>query len=693
MVAAALYGVVQLAAISWPTRSVRLSTVLLAVLVGVYACGTAVALVELAYTRAIADETGRSLIEVVNTTAYTTAPWVEELLKVSPLLLAGLYAKVRRQWGLTDFTILGAALGAGFGLLEALLRYSLDADRALPRHGGWLIPDSLSPPYIPGPGEVFTSWLPSPAATLHLGRTGEVAVVPFEHLVLTTLAGLAVGVLWRARSWWKPLAVIPFAAAVTHHTLNNYAAGHSHGEAGKWLEALNDKLWAAPLLALLLAMTADLTCLHRGKRRLPGVLLAGERTDGDTAATLIRYASLRFPWTPLIALRFIRLRRTLCYAASATPPETLEPLRRTVADIVTRINATDNAEAWRRTADIRAYIRAARAGTAHRRRRLLTLIPCILILPSVLFLGIGSFKPTSELQEYFTTGNGPRILQAFAAAALAWTAWLLTMLLRTWRQAATHPLAEQLATHRFRFSSALASATTGTFLLWRSAGPPGPDGRVIPATHLLEAIDHFLTYLGFALLLLSLLALFPPGAGLALAGSGAVGGLTAEGILVAARLGIAGIALMVAGAGGGAAGEDGGSGEASQGKSRDGSIDESAKEFSPKERRIAETLQTEGRSVRALKESEVNGQKTPDALVDGVRTEFKTLNPGAQPNVIKNTLNKAKRQARDAIIDARGSGLGESGAREGLEKFLRNNPPGRMNYIRVIGDGYNIVWP
>jgi len=36
----------------------------------------------------------------------------------------------------------------------------------------------------------------------------------------------------------------------------------------------------------------------------------------------------------------------------------------------------------------------------------------------------------------------------------------------------------------------------------------------------LEALDNFLPYLGFALILLALLALFPPGGGLALAGTG-----------------------------------------------------------------------------------------------------------------------------------------------------------------------------
>jgi hypothetical protein len=73
--------------------------------------------------------------------------------------------------------------------------------------------------------------------------------------------------------------------------------------------------------------------------------------------------------------------------------------------------------------------------------------------------------------------------------------------------------------------------------------------------------------------------------------------------------------------------------------------------------------------------------------------EFKTLDPGAAPNSVKNTLNTAKKQARDAVVDARGSGLAESGAREGLEKFLRNNPQGRMNSVRIMGDGYDILWP
>ena len=321
MMAAAMYGVVQLFVLSYPTRSVRLATVLLALVVGVYVCGTAVALLELTYTRTIADQTGESLIEVVNTTSYTTAPWVEELVKASPLLLVGLHAKVRRQWGLADFTVLGAGLGAGFGLLESLLRYSLDADRAFARHGGWIVPDSLTPPYIPGPGQVLTSWLPSPAASLDLGQTGDIAVPTFNHLAWTAMAGLGVGLLWRAKSWVKSLAVVPLAASVAHHTLNNYVVQHpTDRQAKQWLEHLDGKLWLAPLAALLLAMAADWACLRRGKRRIPDLLLRAERADGDTAGVLIRYASRRLPWTLLIALRFVRLRRALATQRPAPRP-------------------------------------------------------------------------------------------------------------------------------------------------------------------------------------------------------------------------------------------------------------------------------------------------------------------------------------------------------------------------------------
>ncbi|HEU5427574.1 MAG TPA: hypothetical protein VFU74_11910 [Actinocrinis sp.] len=124
-----------------------------------------------------------------------------------------------------------------------------------------------------------------------------------------------------------------------------------------------------------------------------------------------------------------------------------------------------------------------------------------------------------------------------------------------------------------------------------------------------------------------------------------------------------------------------------------GGVDEGAKAFNPAERRIADLLAGEGREVTAQAESAIDGVRTADAVVDGVPTEFKSLSAGAAPNAVKNALNSAKGQAGDAVLDARGTGLTANGAQDGLVRFLRNNPPGRMASIRIIGDEYEINWP
>ncbi|WP_328880890.1 RNase A-like domain-containing protein [Streptomyces sp. NBC_00299] len=551
MAVAAVWGVLQLFAISSPASSVRLSTVLLALAVGVYGCGVATALVEFAYTRVYAEQSGRSLVTVVNTTSYTVAPWVEELLKVSPLLLAGLSLRVRRQWGLTDFVVVGAALGAGFGLLEAVLRFGLDADRAITRGEGWIVPDSLSPPYVPGLGQVLTSWLPAPFSQLDLG--GPPVTETFTHLVFTAMAGFGVGLLWRAHGWIRLLSILPIAAAAAHHTVNNYAVQEHSAGTKEWLESLNELAWAAPLVCLTIAMAADLRRLHRAKGTMPDVLLASERADGDSLGALLRYAAWRLPWSLLIVLRYVRLRRSLLYAAAeSTPPGETSDLRRVVAGITARMDASDNGRAWQ-SLNIRAWLKASRAARRTRERWLL-LIPCVLMLPALLFLGVGSFTSTAGLQEYFSTGAGPKILMGFGIAAMAWIAYQLVTLLRTWRRASAQPLGEVLAAHRFRIGTALGAATTGVLLLWRGLGAAGPDGRAIRTLHLLDALNTFLVYLGFALLLLSLLALFPPG-GFALAGGGTVGALTAEAALSAGVLGTAGVVLMGLGASNGSGGD------------------------------------------------------------------------------------------------------------------------------------------
>lgn len=86
-----------------------------------------------------------------------------------------------------------------------------------------------------------------------------------------------------------------------------------------------------------------------------------------------------------------------------------------------------------------------------------------------------------------------------------------------------------------------------------------------------------------------------------------------------------------------------------------------------------------------------NGRK-PDAAVDYVWTEFKSLDPGASSTTVKASLTSAKGQAGHAIIDGRGSDLDREEADRGIRRFLGTPYAHRLDAIRIIGDDYDLNW-
>jgi hypothetical protein len=84
--------------------------------------------------------------------------------------------------------------------------------------------------------------------------------------------------------------------------------------------------------------------------------------------------------------------------------------------------------------------------------------------------------------------------------------------------------------------------------------------------------------------------------------------------------------------------------------------------------------------------------RKPDATVDGVWTEFKSLDPGASNKTVKAALTSAKGQARQAVIDGRGSGLDREEADRGMRRFLGTPHAGRLGAIRIIGDDFDLDW-
>jgi hypothetical protein len=123
-----------------------------------------------------------------------------------------------------------------------------------------------------------------------------------------------------------------------------------------------------------------------------------------------------------------------------------------------------------------------------------------------------------------------------------------------------------------------------------------------------------------------------------------------------------------------------------------GVVDERAGRFQPRERWLADYLASEGCSVVAIHDGYGREGRKPDAEVDGVPTEFKSLDPGASDRTVKAALTSAKGQARVAVIDGRESGLERAEAELGMRRFLGTPYADRLDAIRIVGDDYDLKW-
>ncbi|MEV6634046.1 WXG100 family type VII secretion target [Actinoplanes sp. NPDC051470] len=129
--------------------------------------------------------------------------------------------------------------------------------------------------------------------------------------------------------------------------------------------------------------------------------------------------------------------------------------------------------------------------------------------------------------------------------------------------------------------------------------------------------------------------------------------------------------------------------------------------FKPKEAAVAERLAAEGEMVHARVRSQVEGDKSPDAMVrtgpgdGGTVTEFKTME-SASSGAVSHRITDAGKQVAfagggDVVIDGRAVGLTEETARLGHARALgRQSAHGiaMPDRVRVIlGDGTMIELP
>ncbi|MGF1661128.1 MAG: PrsW family glutamic-type intramembrane protease [Kineosporiaceae bacterium] len=539
MVLAACWGVVQLAALGSASRTVRLTTLLLAVGVGAYGCGLLSVALEFAITRVWAASGPLTTTEAVRLASYTVNPFVEEIVKVLPLVAAATWVRTRRQWGLTDHVLVGAAIGAGFGLLEAVLRFGDDADRAIATGGGWLLAISLSPPFVPGPALSLTSWLPAPVSGEMFTLGGDTTTN--QHLAWSAVAGLGVGVLARVRSRWRLLGLLPVLLVGADHAANNYGAVHALGPGGtlagdvvtapfRWAQPV---LWLWPLLALAVAVALDIRRAAGARRVHPDLLLAGESPTvlGEWSATL-RYAALRPPWPGMVAWRFVLARRAALNGVidlsggvggpGGERPRDVEAGLAAVARIRRDLDLARSPDAWQGVGLRRATARSIAGGApAVLRRHWPVIVWLVLLLPALLYYGFGTSPPLAGVQGVLVMPwAGPGLL-VLGVAGLVWTAWQTALSLGALPAAGRHLVAETAVRVALRAGIGAGALVLGVIVAAAVVGGTAADRPVLRHYHVLEAVSDLLLIGGLALLLAAVV-FFPPFAAVAVAGGGVV---------------------------------------------------------------------------------------------------------------------------------------------------------------------------
>jgi len=103
--------------------------------------------------------------------------------------------------------------------------------------------------------------------------------------------------------------------------------------------------------------------------------------------------------------------------------------------------------------------------------------------------------------------------------------------------------------------------------------------------------------------------------------------------------------------------------------------------FSAPEQEIADALEAEGMEVAPL--GVVQGQKNPDALVNGVKTEFETVTV-AGTNTLKNRIQEGLKQASDVVVDTRQTAITKAEAVAQIKRVEGNLGTNLQGPVTVV---------
>jgi hypothetical protein len=475
--------VLQLIVLASFARTVRMQTVYAALGAGLFLCAPATVALQLALTKIFALSMGMSVPEVVRIAGYTLDPFIEEFAKVLPLFLLLLVPLYRRQWSFTDLVLIGAATGSGFGLAEDLYRFGGSADHAQSMAGGWALVFSNDYLLVPGIGHIVTSWLPHGVAAHDTARLN-------EHLIWSSVAGLAVGLVVLARTTAARFTALGLFVCISL----DHAAGNMSDVGDSWLAYLAWPLRALvhvrplmPLAALGAAWWLD------QKRYVTGVaiepLLEAERSGTSRLRGILDAAFIRLPWSLIAVDRFARMRR-----AARTDHLTTQtvPLHALVVNERDRVDI--QLAKWRTTPPplwpagwsgpaLRAALRAAL-------RRPPVVLWLVIMTPPVLYFVIGGWPQTAGLQAFMIHPLVAKMLFPISVLAQAWILWRTIVGLRVRSRNAGASIGDEAALVGLRAACGIGAVSLGAFSLLRMLGGVAPGSSILASLHAQSAANR-----------------------------------------------------------------------------------------------------------------------------------------------------------------------------------------------------------
>ena len=520
MVVAALVFVLQLGVVGSWARSVRLTTLVQTLGIGFVVCGPATIGVEWALTRVVARVgSSPSWADAVARAAWTYDPVVEELVKVSPLVvLAVVWRRAHRQLGWTDHLLVGAALGMGFSLCESALGLARVGPGV--QRTGWLESSVLGDGYVvsqsmsgmsvvPSIGTSLTSWLPGPTRS-YSWMSERVVPAAGQHVAWTVLAVLGVAWAFRRRGVWRVLGVVPVGVACLAHAAHNADSPLTSAPfARTWVARasvwVGDQVAARLVLLLVLLVVADRVGLAWSRRSRPDLLLAGEPWHGLLPVRVAATGLVAPPWSTLVVWNVVLQRRAGLYALGAGDPAAeAAAVARSVGQLG---QATDRAR-WS------AAARTVRRSISWRGLRSWRMVVWLVaILPAVAYLVVGGFPSTRGLQETMSGPVGTSLLVAGLLAGLVVALSQVPLLIKALRGLRDHPAWHEAWIRPTARLAMVTTTTASTAVLLVALAAAGGDAtvHVVRNHHILEAFLLLMAIVGIALTLAAF-SFFPPAA-------------------------------------------------------------------------------------------------------------------------------------------------------------------------------------